>query len=394
MSEAGRILLELFIIFLGAKIAGELFERMKQPAVIGELIAGVLLGPSVLGIIHTNAVSETMATVGVVVLLFAVGLETQVSHLAKVGRTATLVAVVGVAVPFVLGYGYVRALGEPSSAAMFVGAALVATSVGITARVLADAGLLSSREARIILAAAVIDDILGLLVLALVSGFGRGQVDLGRTLGVLATAVVFVGVMLLAAPRVVRGTAHLVDRLHLRRAPLGVAMALLLGLSALAESIGLAAIVGAFFAGMALAETSERWELEREVRPLADFLVPFFFVIVGARVDLGLLANPAVLVPGVVLSVIAIVSKIVGCGVGALGEGRYSALAVGVGMVPRGEVGLIVASVGLSMHLVPPSIYAMVAFVTVVTTVAAPPLIPAVFRLARPTARDADIDAA
>ena len=382
-TEAGKILLELFVIFAAAKLAGELFERMRQPAVIGELVAGIVLGPSVLGLVRSGPVQETMSTLGVVVLLFAVGLETRASDLFKVGKTALLVAVVGVIVPFAVGFGYLSLLGQPARTALFVGAALVATSVGITARVLSDAGLISTRQARIILAAAVIDDILGLLVLAAVSGIGSSSgPDLGHLSLVLAMAAAFVGFQMVVTPRLVSRNSHLVDRLRVGNAPLVVSLAVLLGLSALAESVGLAAIVGAFLAGMAFAETGDRWSLEVQTRPIADFLVPFFFVVVGSRVDVRLLAHPAVVAPGVVLAVLAVASKVIGCGIGALGEGRLSALAVGVGMVPRGEVGLIVASVGLATGLVPGAVYAMVVLVTVVTTVLAPPLMPAVFRLA------------
>jgi Kef-type K+ transport system membrane component KefB len=382
MTETGRILLELFIAFVAAKLAGELFERLRQPAVIGELVAGIVLGPSLLGWVRPDLVLETMASVGVIVLLFTVGLDTKVSDLRRVGVTAALVAGVGVIVPFVLGYGYLTLIGQPLTAALFVGAALVATSVGITARVLCDANLISSREAKIILAAAVIDDVLGLLVLAIVTGVAKGGVDVAHIATILALAVAFVAFQVLVAPRLVARNAHLIDRLRMGNAPLVVALTILLGLSALSERMGLAAIVGAFFAGMAFAETGDRWSLETETKPIADFLVPFFFVVVGTKVDLHLLVRPEVIVPGLVLALLAVVSKVVGCGAGAWREGWRSALAIGVGMVPRGEVGLIVASVGLSLGLVSSAVYAMVVFVTVVTTVVVPPLIPPLFRRA------------
>jgi Kef-type K+ transport system membrane component KefB len=385
MAENGGVLLELFLVFAAAKLAGEVFERLRQPAVIGELLVGIVLGPSALGWIRGGGMLDTMATVGIVVLLFAVGLETRPSALFGIGKTALAVAAVGVVVPFLLGFGFVTLLGQPPAAAMFVGAALVATSVGITARVLADAGLISSRMASIILAAAVIDDILGLLVLAGVTGVAKGGVDVARLAVVLGTSAAFVAALVLIAPRLVARHGHRVEGLHSSRAPLAVALAILLGLSALSEWIGLAAIVGAFFTGMAFAESSERWELARQTEPIADFLVPFFFVVIGSRVDVRLLASPAVIVPGLALAALAVLSKVIGCGLGALPEGRRKALAIGVGMVPRGEVGLIVASVGLGLRLVPPGIYAMVVLVTVVTTVLVPPVMPALFRWAEGT---------
>lgn len=377
--EGNGTLLQLFLVFAAAKAAGEVFERLRQPAVVGELLAGVVLGPSLLGWVRPGATLETLSAVGVVMLLFLVGLETRASDLLKVGRTALLAAVAGVAVPFAAGYAYLATLGEPPSASLFVGAALVATSVGVTARVLSDAGLVSTRAARIVLAAAVIDDVLGLVVLAVVTGAAGGGVDVAHLGLVLGATGAFAGFQVLVAPRLVVRHAHLVERLRCSHAPLAVALAALLGLAALTEMLGLAAIVGAFFAGMAFADTRERWGLETHVRPIADFLVPFFFVTVGTHIDVRLLAQPAVLVPGLTLAAIAIATKVAGCGAGALGEGPRRALAIGVGMVPRGEVGLIVASAGLAAGVVTPGVYAMVVLATVVTTLVAPPLLPAVF---------------
>jgi Kef-type K+ transport system membrane component KefB len=382
MAEGAPALLQLFLVFAAAKAAAEVFERLRQPAVVGELLVGVLLGPSVLGWVRPGSMLDALAGVGVIVLLFAVGLETKASDLFRVGRTALAVAAVGVALPFALGFGFLLWMHQPPTVAMFVGAALVATSVGITARVLSDAGLISTRSARVILAAAVIDDILGLIVLALVTGVAEGGVDVRHIASILAATVAFVAFQVLVAPRLVARHGHHLARLRITRAPLVVALTVLLGLSALSDWLGLAAIVGAFFAGMAFAEAGEGWSLEAQTRPIADFLVPFFFVVVGMRVDVRLLADASVLVPGAVLAVLAVLSKVVGCGVGALGEGRRDALAIGVGMVPRGEVGLIVASAGLASGLLPSAVYAMIVAVAIVTTLAVPPIIPAVFRWA------------
>jgi Kef-type K+ transport system membrane component KefB len=375
MSESGRILLELFVAFLAAKAAGEAFGRLRLPAVAGEVLVGVALGPSLLGWVRPDVTMQTVATLGAIVLLFEVGLSTRISELLRVGRTALLVAVLGVIVPFAGGYAVLAAFGFPTPAALFGGAALVATSVGVTARVLSDAGLSSTRQAHIVLAAAVADDILGLLVLAVVAGVGRGRLDLLRLLAVAVEAVAFVVFQFAVAPRLVRKSRDLVERLRIEDAPLTVALIILLGLSALAEVLGLAAIVGAFFAGLAFAETAERWSLRERVRPLYGFLVPFFFVVAGVQVDLRVLAMPAVLVPGLVLVIVAVLTKIAGCGLGAISEGWRGALAVGIGMVPRGEVGLIVAAVGLTLHALPAAVYAMVVLVAISADLIASPLV-------------------
>ncbi len=379
---SGALLLELFVVFLAAKLADELFSRLRLPSVVGEVLVGVALGPSLLGWVHADVTLETVATLGIIVLLFGVGLDTPPWSLLRVGRTATLVAVAGVLLPLAAGWAVLAAYGYSTSAALFGGAALVATSVAITARVLADEGLSSTHEAKIVLAAAVVDDILGLLVLAVVTGLGRGTFNLLHLGVVAAEAAAFVAFQILVAPRLVRTGEPLVGRLRITDPTLVVPLVILLGLSALAQVMGLAAIVGAFFAGMAFADTSDRWSLDERMRPLEGFLVPFFFVLAGARVDVHALAAPEALVPGLVLLVAAIATKVVGCGLGALAEGWQRALAIGAAMVPRGEVGLIVAAIGLSTGVLPPPVYAMVVLVAMGTTVAAPPVLPPLFRFA------------
>jgi Kef-type K+ transport system membrane component KefB len=381
-TETTRMLLELFVAFLAAKTAGEIFSRLRLPAVVGEVIAGVILGPSLLGWVRPDAALTTVGTLGVIVLLFQVGLETPVTELAKLGGLAVRIAIAGVAVPLVAGWALLSAFGYGTVAALFGGAALVATSVGITARVLSDEGLSSTREAKLVLAAAVVDDILGLLILAFVTGLGHGAFNTLHLVLVLAEAAAFVAFQLLVAPTLVARSAHLVTRLRIEDAPLSVALAVLLGLSALAEVLGLAAIVGAFFAGMAASSTADRFSLDERIRPLAGFLVPYFFVLAGAQVDVHLLLAPAVLLPGLALAVVAVASKVLGGGLGALSLGSRRALAIGMGMVPRGEVGLIVAQIGLSLRVVPPALYGMVVLVVLVTTVVAPPLLPPLFRRA------------
>lgn len=378
-AETSRVLIDLLLVFAAGKLMGEVFERLHQPAVIGELLVGMLIGPGLLGWVRPGAVLSTVATMGVIVLMFAVGLETRPSELFRVGARAFVVGSVGIVLPLACGYWFGTAIGADRPEALFIGTALVATSVGITARVLADRGFLSATEARIILAAAVIDDVLGMLVLSLVVGSTRGTVDVWHIAILLAQVVAFVGFEMWLAPKIVARHAHWLDRLRIPNAGFVVALIVMLGMAALSEAIGLAGIVGAFFAGMMFAETEDRWELTRQARPLYEWLVPYFFVVTGMQVQPALFTDLKILMPGLALVAIAIATKVVGCGLGALGMGWKRMVAIGIGMVPRGEVGLIVASTGLAMGVIGATSYAMVIFVVVVSTVVVPPLLALVF---------------
>ena len=394
-SESARVILSLLVIFAAGKLMGEVFERLRQPAVIGELIAGILIGPGLLGWVHPSETLTTVATMGVIVLMFVVGLETRPTELFKVGMRALVVGSVGIVLPMIAGYYFGTALGLGNPESIFIGTALVATSVGITARVLADRGFLSTTEARIILAAAVIDDVLGMLVLSFAIGASRGSVNLAHIAILVVQVVVFIGFELWLAPIIVKRHGHWLDRLKIPNAGFVVALIVMLAMAALSEAIGLAGIVGAFFAGMMFAETEDRWELSRQSRPLYEWLVPYFFVVTGMQVDPALFRSPAVLIPGLVLVAIAILTKIVGCGLGAWGLGWKRMVAIGVGMVPRGEVGLIIAATGLAMNVIGDATYAMIILVVVMTTVVVPPVLALVFPWAtgaKPHPVDLDTD--
>jgi Kef-type K+ transport system membrane component KefB len=382
-SETAAVLLSLVVVLVVAKAGGSLFRRLGQPPVVGELLAGVIAGPAMLGWFHVSVPMELVATLGVIVLMFAVGLETKASDLFRVGRTALLVATLGVVVPFAAGWAFGAASGLPVAEALFVGTALVATSVGVTARVLTDRGLITTRTARVILAAAVIDDVLGMLVLSVVVGATRSAFDPLHLALVVGQILVFIGFELLVAPRLLASHGHHLDRVPWEHAPFAFALLVMLAMAATAEAIGLAGIVGAFFAGMMFAETHDRWSIDEKIRSLYAWLVPVFFAVTGARLDVGVLIRPEVLLPGLLLTAIAIATKVVGCGIGALGEGRKAALAVGIGMVPRGEVGLIVASVGLAAKVVSPAVYGMVVLVVIVSTLVVPPVLPRLFATLR-----------
>lgn len=400
MSWIWSILADLFLIFVTAKIAGEVFDRLGQPAVIGELLGGILIGPHALGLLgkpdaamiahfHGDAaaahealelVYHTFAELGVIFLLFFVGLETRLGDLLRVGGRAAAVAVSGILLPFLLGWGLMTALGRPNLEALFVGTALVATSVGITARVLSDLGALAGREARIILGAAVIDDILAMIALAIVAGLGAtGGLALGQIAVIAAMAIGFTVFVVLVGTRAIRRWSCHLEVLRLRNAPFVVAVATCLGLAALASYIGLAAIIGAFLAGMVFAEAREQYDIEHQALPVYDFLVPFFFVITGAQVDPRLLLDPGAIGLALVVTALAVAGKLIGCGVAAWGNGVRSAAIVGVGMVPRGEVGLIVAALGQSLGVVPNEIFSVIVIMSVLTTLVVPPLLKALY---------------
>jgi Kef-type K+ transport system membrane component KefB len=395
MSEVTALLLDLFVIFVAAKLAAELFERIRQPPVIGELLAGMLIGPYALGLIGTpdeglvrafhgdaaaaqeavDLVYHLVAELGVVVLLFFVGLETRVADILKVGRRAGAVAVLGVVVPFVLGFMLMGpVLGRSQLEATFVGAALVATSVGITARVLRDLGVIASKESRIILGAAVLDDILAMIVLAIVAGLATaGTVRLLDVATIALQAVLFTAFVAFVGTGAMRRYGLHLDRLKMDGAPFAVALAAMLGLAALAGMIGLAAIIGAFLAGMVFAEAREHFELEQQALPIYRFLVPFFFVITGSQVDWRLFIAPGLITLALSVTLLALLTKIIGCGLGMLGAPWRNVAIVGIGMAPRGEVGLIVASLGLSLGAIPQDLFNVVVVMSILTTLSVPP---------------------
>ena len=380
MHATDPFLLLLLVIFLWAKIFGEIFERLGLPAVLGEILAGVILGPNATAFVAPSPSIESIAELGAIFLLFSVGLETHPKELISVGRQSLGVALGGVLTPFFLGFGYMLLIHTPATEAVFVATAMVATSVGITARVLADLDAMNTRAAKIILAAAVFDDILGMMLLAFVAGLAAQTGINWVQLGVLAVeALAFVLFMIFIAPRVIRRMQGGVERMSTQNAPLVLALAICLGLSVAAEKIGMAAIIGAFFAGLAFAEYSPQWNLRARVGAITEFLAPFFFFAIGARLNIQLFTNN-LLVTAIVVSLLAIVSKLIGCGLPLVREGWGTVLRVGVGMMPRGEVALIVALVGLQSRIVAPSTYAIVVFMTGITTLIAPPLMQYLFR--------------
>lgn len=390
------VILALAVILIGAKLGGHLASALGQPPVLGELIVGVILGNLRLAgvgyfeFIGENAIIDVLASIGVLILLFEVGLESTVGEMMKVGASSLLVAVLGVVTPFALGWG-VGALMLPDHSAYvhaFLGATLTATSVGITARVLKDLARSASVEAKIILGAAVIDDVLGLVILAVVSGVitvaGSGETFTASQAGIiLLKSVLFLfgalTIGLVMSPRLFRYAA----RLEGSGVLVATALAFCFAVSWFAALVGLAPIVGAYAAGLVLEKAQlEHFvgkgghQLEELISPISSFLVPVFFVLMGIRVQLQSFAEPGVLGLAALLTLAAIVGKQV-CSLGAIGKG-LDRLTIGLGMIPRGEVGLIFANVGLGLtvageRIIDDAIFSAVVIMVIVTTLVTPP---------------------
>jgi len=412
------VLLSLVIIYLAAKLVGELCARVNLPSVLGELVGGVLVGvsafnllifPDSSGAFHSllldflqttagltpeavpsvgGSISEVislLSELGVIILLFEIGLESDLKELIRVGPQAAVVAIVGVAVPFVAGTtGLILLFGVPAIPAIFAGAALTATSIGITAKVLAEIQRLSSREGQIIIGAAVLDDVLGIIVLAVVASLAKtGEIQVSNIIYLVVGASVFLIGSILLGRLLSPYFVALVDRLQTRGNLLLPSLIFAFVLSYIGAAIHLEAILGAFAAGLILAETDKQKQLEEQILPIADMLVPIFFVVVGARTDVSVL-NPFVqsnqegLIIASFLVIVAIIGKVV-TGLAVFGQPGINRLAIGVGMIPRGEVGLVFAGVGASTGILSKSLNAAIIAMVIITTFIAPPLLRIVF---------------
>jgi Kef-type K+ transport system membrane component KefB len=378
--EVHQFLLLLAVMLAVAKLFGALAQRIGQPAVLGELLAGVVLGMSVAGVVNPkNEVLHLLSELGVVILLFEIGLETDLVQLMRVGGASTVVAVVGVILPFALGYGVCLMLGLDNIIGVVAGATLTATSVGITARVLSDLNRLHEPESQIVIGAAVIDDVVGLVILAVVAGLTQGQEV--TALGVARiTALAFgflVGTLLLGGliiPRLVPW----VSKLNLLGTPTILALLLAFGLAWLAHVAGSALIIGAFAAGLLVRKTPQAHDMERGVAQLGHFFVPLFFVIVGAAVDVRVFnpvdpANRTTLLVGGLLIAAAVIGKFLAGYAPFWFKGNKKV--IGVGMIPRGEVGLIFAQMGLDSNVFDTGLFGAVTLMVMVTTFVAPPLL-------------------
>ena len=370
--DAGHALLELLLILGAARLAGELCDRIRVPAVVGEIVAGLVIGPSLLGWVELNETIALLAEFGVILLLLQVGMEMNLSEMRTVGGPSFGVAIAGVVLPFAAGFGVGVAFGQEPVVAAFLGAALAATSVGITARAFADLGMLATTESRIVLGAAVVDDVLGLVILTvMVRVVEQGSVDLLGAAGVLGVAVVFLVVATFIAQRLAPPLFTWIRRRAMNPSTLLIAaIVVTLAFAELAVLAKLAAIIGAFVAGLALGQTRQAERIERDLTPLSAFFVPIFFVSVGLEVNVADLVDPSVLGLAGALLAVAIVGKVAAGW--AAGRGPVDRLLIGIGMMPRGEVGLIFATIGLTSGALTKDLYAAILVVVLVTTLIAP----------------------
>jgi Kef-type K+ transport system membrane component KefB len=413
------VLLSLVMIYIASKLGGEISNYLGFPPVLGELIGGVIIGisalklvvfpeggatatdsllmqflqfttnssPEVVGVIfeENGEIISILSELGVFILLFEIGLESNLSELLKVGTQAVLVAIVGVAVPFAAGtLGLVYFFHAPVIPAVFAGAALTATSIGITSRVLAELGQLTSKEGQIILGAAVVDDVLGIIVLAVVASLATtGEVDVKEVAIIITSAVGFLLGVLFAGGLINQAFLSMAGFFKTRGGIIVPALVLAFILGYIGTVLKLEAILGAFAAGLVLDDTDKREDLEKLTKPIADILVPIFFVVVGARTDLGVL-NPAIpanrtgLIIAAFLIVVAILGK-VATGLAVFGQPGINRLAIGVGMIPRGEVGLVFAAVGTASGTLSQSLDVAIILMVIVTTFLAPPLLRFIF---------------
>ncbi len=410
--EFALILFALTIVFALARIGSTIFGKIGLPGLIGEIVVGILIanvaggefmheylniyildgeGNEIYDIIHV------FAEFGVIFLLFSVGLETKVKDLLGSGKAAFLCAVMGVILPFVAGLALILALGDyDMNSAMFMGAAMVATSVGITARIIKDMKLMDTKESRIIIAAAVIDDVLGMVVLAIVQGMATsgGDIDIVDLSVIIIKAVAFVLASIAVAKWFVPRYYDFFDKRNRKIIASGkvpytynkliIAIITCLAMAYLAEFIGLAAIIGAFLAGMMFANYAWEWELEPKIEAITSLFISFFFVNVGLQVDIETMSDMHIIIIALIVIGLALVTKYVGCGLGArMGDktvDKSSFNIIGVGMMPRGEVGIIIASIGLASGVMSVDLYGVVVLMSVMTTIIAPPILSILFK--------------
>lgn len=421
-----QLLLALVVLFALARAGSAIVSRFGLPGLIGEIVMGVIVANLAIGdfslmeslnIVMADPTVEgsrasdvynviyAFAELGVIFLLFTVGLETKVKDLMSSGRAALLCAILGVIVPFICGYALVMSLGDgDTNHALFLAASMVATSVGITARIIKDMHLMDAKEARIIIAAAVIDDVLGMIVLAIVKGMVEsGEVSIGGIVSITLQAVAFVFVVIAACKWVVPRIYDYFDAKKKAKEVKGevpasinklvLALIVCLCMAAFAECIGLAAIIGAFLAGMLFADHAWEWELEQKIDSISTLMLSFFFLNVGMQVNLSSMSEGSIIMLAAVALVLALISKFIGCGLGAKigdpGLDKQSLGIIGVGMMPRGEVGIIIASIGLSITVVEDGavvramseeLYTVVVLMSVITTIVAPPILAKLFR--------------
>ena len=409
--EVVRLVFQLALILFAAKGGGEIFQRyLRLPVVLGEVAVGIVIGPFALGgidlpvvghmfsnVIHGSDLTDqfslplsdelwAIAQIGAIILLFMAGLETDLKLFLKYARQATVVAIGGVVAPFALGVIAMITLGFADGPgdvqALFVGAVLTATSIGISVRVLGDIGKLGTPEGVTILGAAVVDDVLGILALTVVLSLGSSEGLVAKDIGIVTAKTLgfwltFTLVAILLSRHI---SSFLVNKFKVSGAALGLALALAFASAGLAESFGLAMIIGAFSIGLALSGTELAKRIHDPLMSVYHALVPIFFVVTGMLVDVTQLGG--VLLLGVIITIVAIIGKVLGSGLPSLlvGFNKRGSWRIGLGMLPRGEVALIMAGMGISSGIIESDIYSVVILMTLVTTAIAPPLLVVSFR--------------
>jgi Kef-type K+ transport system membrane component KefB len=369
------LLFALAAILIATKLFGEFARRLGQPSVLGELLAGIVLGASVLGVVDPrDAAIHAIGQLGLFVLLFQIGLHTDIRALRRVGSSAMSVAVAGVVLPFLGGFAVARLMGVATLPAVIVGASLTATSMAISARVLGDKGILRTREGQVVIGAALADDVIGLILLSVVIAVVANQaIDAAAIAKISAVSIGFIVLALALGNYAVPPLFRAIDGIRAKGSlgMFGLAFGLLL--AAIALQVGTSLIIGAFVAGVILHPTAQRQEIERTTAQIGHFFVPIFFAVVGASISVNALLSSSALAMGAALTAVAVAGKII-AGF-AQWNFRGNKLLVGVAMVPRGEVGLIFAQMGLATGAIPPELFGAIMLVVVVTTFVTPPLV-------------------
>lgn len=371
-------ILQLSIILLATKLAGQLSLKLRQPSVLGKIIVGIILGPALLGWVHDTELVSAFSQIGVLLLMFLAGLETNLEDLNSNKKSATLVAIGGVIAPIVMSYLVAQYYNLSMAESIFIGLLLSATSVSISVQVLRELGWLNSREGSALLGAAILDDIIVVILIAIaMSVFAGADTNIALWIGKI---ILFFIILILASKWFVPKFIQILSRFNITKAVLSAGLIICFGFSYFAEYVGVAGIIGAFFAGLAIAQTNDGHKIEKQVQPIAyGIFMPFFFVSIGLSVSFEGIGNQIGFI--IIFSLIAILSKFIGSGIGArlTGFNMRSSMGIGAGMISRGEVALILAAMGLESGLLPTEYYTSMIIVIIVTTLVTPPLLKVIF---------------
>ncbi|WP_199426462.1 cation:proton antiporter [Thermaerobacillus caldiproteolyticus] len=372
------LILQLAAILFASKLAGDISVRLGQPSVLGKLLIGIVLGPTVLGVVDNTEILKEISQIGVILLMFIAGLETDMDQFKKTGKASTFVGVLGIVVPLSLGYIAGLVIGLSTAQAVFLGLLLSATSVSISVQALKEMGQLKSKEGSAILGAAVIDDILVIIALAFLMSMTGGDVNLGA---VIIKKVIFFVIAILLAWKAIPIVLRLFAPLRVTETVISAALIICFAFAYFAEATGVAAIIGAYIAGLGISFTSFKHEVFEKVETIGySIFVPVFFTSIGVAVEFSGVGQHLWLM--ISLSILAILTKLIGAALGAklAGFAWRSSLAVGAGMVSRGEVALIIAGIGLDTKLLTADLFAILVVVVLVTTIVTPPLMKAIFK--------------